>query len=1585
MKGHWIHYLVAFSSLAILNACGSHSDDTQQESKKLIKGQVIDDAVEGAKITVYDANKSELVTFEKTTNSDGDFSIAIDDNISFPILLKVTDGKINGEKFDDVMYGVCFEESCNVTPVTTTLALSFMSNLSSTTQEDISTFSANYLGIENWQSVVTDEMVNFRNYIQESNQSIEYISSVISNDIADGYVDNPIVKSIFKNAKVRDEKSISFEIDKESIKNIDSRNLKLMNLITGEEVGIDDAISSKSYNLELALVEKLEYKLYDGTDKTQIDTIYLPFEAYSENKLDSYSTIYNLVFMDPVLSSLNLDIKRKLIDVVSTKYSKLLEDTKKLHLLSVNVGDMYLSDFETSVDKIKTLIKNEYINLDIAQENTPTAQKNLNYKKKIIKSSKTYEDTFHESISFGGISVEHTKSNKFNVRNILPMYWGLTSFDDYSKFTTNGGSDFFSLNSMLDTFQHNLVNASDGGAIGLGVATVWEQISGNKLAGVNTPMNCEEFDGALCDGSSLYSEQTGRYIFYKDMKFNSLQGLLNWVDLLKNIVGSIPDTKPEAIRKALDKAKKIEKVKEGLTDTVVTLSLATDATLDILDIITNETSLFSKEERDSLQTVIGNYKNVKGNVDELVGLLSSISFDKKEVEEQKYENLLDAVNLKNSMKLLGFKNEFDVASLYTLPTTAKTPKDKVFFMLETAVLYLSLGDDDIFEQEYSSLDKGKYFIDDSLIHQIYFMVNALHIKRSKTVSKIAYAEELVSKGYLKDKTYYAINESTSKVISFLFNGKTLSSLRENRLSKVSNSFNTLLKRLKSDFDFVKFVTKTGDSISHINWTDGINMMVDNILVPMWYSALDNAGTEFRGFATRAITDALIKFGTPVGATAALVKIGNEAAGKVVAMTAYPNKIEFELETKSDGTVDFKQSVPTVISFNSGIVLPWKSEDRSKRAAFLKADNSAPYMIVTKESKEQQAYFLPSHRIEFGTTKELLESFLDDKIDESKFLEVKWNEKKCSDEAIVDRSIDTSKCEVFTNKEGVTNDLSGSYTGEDLDNDVSYDEDEFVKNDHGHASLDYVDILSKKLCEDVTSASKFRCDDASGFMFVYNKSRGIFVDIVQQKIYGAKSSDDSSVDSPEQYTTLFKIADIDKIKLDIEKNDNGFVVKNSSDIPLSLIILNSASTKYYSSYKTYDKVIDSNSTLEISFEELEKYLGSNEGFMDIDILAMDKIVDSYRKFMTHSNLIDTLQMIAINSNYTSLNTFIEDYSGSNTYSFIKKEHITLEKVNHRPVVEYVEISGDNSPAPAKVTFDIKITDEDSDNLECSIKYTEDSKAVKLDSCEEKVSYTYTKDGRYPIEIVAKDENGMETTYKDVVNIFNKNLDVVMLVDLSGSYGDDLSTFRAKSSEIVDAIKYRLPEYDLKIGITSFDDYPISPYGGSGDFAFKMQLDLTNDIDAFKNKLNELEVAYGGDTPEAQLEGIYQTIKTIHWDDNAQKIILFFTDAVFHDKDKHDSDSSYPGQGSIATRKLIDENGVYIIGLASGRMTDDMEEISDFTDLLSSDSSEVVEAILNQLSIFSSDTDDESGSRKIYTRDYSSPIKSYSRDDYQGDSN
>ncbi|MFM1551088.1 MAG: hypothetical protein ACKJSG_16905, partial [Lentisphaeria bacterium] len=187
-----------------------------------------------------------------------------------------------------------------------------------------------------------------------------------------------------------------------------------------------------------------------------------------------------------------------------------------------------------------------------------------------------------------------------------------------------------------------------------------------------------------------------------------------------------------------------------------------------------------------------------------------------------------------------------------------------------------------------------------------------------------------------------------------------------------------------------------------------------------------------------------------------------------------------------------------------------------------------------------------------------------------------------------------------------------------------------------------------------------------------------------------------------------------------------------------------------------------------------------------------------------------------------------------------------------------------------------------------------------------------------------------------------VDVYFLVDLSGSFYDDLPLFKSEvagTGGIIDDLLAINP--DIKFGVGSYEDYPISPFGwaGSGDVAYRRNIDLTLNASNVKATINGLSLRSGGDLPEGQLPALYQAASGVgqvvpghpqadipanqnaNFDDfrNGQpvkKIFLLWTDADFHNPGDAGS-IPYPGptfQQTVDAVLALDPPKV--LGLSSG---------------------------------------------------------------------
>ena len=181
-----------------------------------------------------------------------------------------------------------------------------------------------------------------------------------------------------------------------------------------------------------------------------------------------------------------------------------------------------------------------------------------------------------------------------------------------------------------------------------------------------------------------------------------------------------------------------------------------------------------------------------------------------------------------------------------------------------------------------------------------------------------------------------------------------------------------------------------------------------------------------------------------------------------------------------------------------------------------------------------------------------------------------------------------------------------------------------------------------------------------------------------------------------------------------------------------------------------------------------------------------------------------------------------------------------------------------------------------------------------------------------------------------------LDVFMLVDLTGSFSDDLPVFKTQAPDLIAALKSSYP--DIRFGLGKFEDYPISPFGSasSGDKAYQRLIDLTSDAGAVLSIIAGLYTRFGDDTPESQLVALYQAAtgagqdlsgldypgasipagQQANFRDGATKIFLLWTDAPFH----HPGDPGsipYPGPSFDETvNAILALDPPMVIGISSG---------------------------------------------------------------------
>ncbi|MGQ4833120.1 MAG: vWA domain-containing protein [Candidatus Asgardarchaeia archaeon] len=119
-----------------------------------------------------------------------------------------------------------------------------------------------------------------------------------------------------------------------------------------------------------------------------------------------------------------------------------------------------------------------------------------------------------------------------------------------------------------------------------------------------------------------------------------------------------------------------------------------------------------------------------------------------------------------------------------------------------------------------------------------------------------------------------------------------------------------------------------------------------------------------------------------------------------------------------------------------------------------------------------------------------------------------------------------------------------------------------------------------------------------------------------------------------------------------------------------------------------------------------------------------------------------------------------------------------------------------------------------------------------------------------------------------------LDVVFVVDATGSMADDINIVKENLYNIVNKLMERKKQLNLRFGMVAYRDHPPE------DKTFLTKVyPPTDNIDAVLRFIKELEIGGGGDPPEAVVDGLWAAIN-IDWRQNAYKVIILIGDAPPH---------------------------------------------------------------------------------------------------------
>jgi hypothetical protein len=157
-----------------------------------------------------------------------------------------------------------------------------------------------------------------------------------------------------------------------------------------------------------------------------------------------------------------------------------------------------------------------------------------------------------------------------------------------------------------------------------------------------------------------------------------------------------------------------------------------------------------------------------------------------------------------------------------------------------------------------------------------------------------------------------------------------------------------------------------------------------------------------------------------------------------------------------------------------------------------------------------------------------------------------------------------------------------------------------------------------------------------------------------------------------------------------------------------------------------------------------------------------------------------------------------------------------------------------------------------------------------------------------------------------------LDLLFLLDTTGSMGDEIDRLKTSIDSVAERISRMDPAPDLRLAMTLYRD--------EGDEFVTATYDFTADVDAFRVELAKVVADGGGDYPEALDEGLAEALTAPAWRDPETTIQLVFLVADAPPQIGRDVPVPYPASVVDAVAR-----GVKIVPIASSESDDQAEAV------------------------------------------------------------
>ena len=136
------------------------------------------------------------------------------------------------------------------------------------------------------------------------------------------------------------------------------------------------------------------------------------------------------------------------------------------------------------------------------------------------------------------------------------------------------------------------------------------------------------------------------------------------------------------------------------------------------------------------------------------------------------------------------------------------------------------------------------------------------------------------------------------------------------------------------------------------------------------------------------------------------------------------------------------------------------------------------------------------------------------------------------------------------------------------------------------------------------------------------------------------------------------------------------------------------------------------------------------------------------------------------------------------------------------------------------------------------------------------------------------------------------DVLFVIDTTGSMADVISSAKANAVALMNTLTGHIP--DIQFGVVDLRDYPIEPFGDTGDWPYRLRQPITGNRAAVETAIQATGAGGGNDYPEGYSRALFESYSdgNIGWRTDARRFVVSFGDSVPHDDNLNEGIANPP---------------------------------------------------------------------------------------------